>query len=157
MVIDIKRTVIRTHLRRLITLIAFTLIVLMVVLVGNVKNVFLGISKYQWALILGLLYFLSVIFESMLDMNYIYFSDRDEKIIFRYFSMSIFSKKKNSIEIPKNEFGGYQIVHSLYGMKRSIIFFHKIKDKTAKYAPVSISSLNKKQLQQIIIALDKYK
>ena len=156
MVIDIKRTVIRTQLRRLVTIICFTLIILLVVLTGNVKNTILGINKYQWALIIGLFYVLSIIFESMLEMNYIYFSDKDDLIILRYFSMSLFSKKKNSIEIPKTAFGGYQIISSLKGLKKKIILYQKIKDKTAKYPPVSITSLNKKQLKQIIITLDKY-
>ncbi|MGD2035482.1 MAG: hypothetical protein PVF73_10525 [Bacteroidales bacterium] len=157
MVIDIKRTVIRTQLRRLITIILFTLIILLVVLTGNVQNTFIGINKYQWALILALVYSISIIFESALEMNYIYFADKDDIIMLRYFSMSLFSKKKNSIEIPKKAFGGYQLIISLWGMKKRIILYHKIKDKEAKYPPVSISSLNKKQINQLTLTLDKYK
>ncbi len=157
MVIDIKRTVIRTHLRHLVTLVCFTLILLLIMFIGNGQNTFLGINKYQWAMIIGGLYFLSIIFESFVEMNYIYFSDTDEFIILRYFSMSIFNKSKNSIEIPKNTFAGYQLITSLKGMKKKIILQQRIKDKTAKYPAVSVSSLNKKQLKQILTALDKYK
>lgn len=157
MVIDIKRTVIKTQIRRMITLISFTVIILVVVLVFNLQNTILGMNKYQWGLIIGLLYFLSIIIESVLDLNYIYFSDSDDHIILRYFSMSIFNKKKHSIEIPKDVFGGYQLVSSLKGLKHKIILMEKVKDKTAKYMPVSLSSLNKKQLKQLITTLDKYK
>ena len=157
MVIDIKRTVIKTQIRRMITLISFTVIILVVVLVFNLQNTMLGMNKYQWGLIIGLLYFLSIIIESVLDLNYIYFSDSDDHIILRYFSMSIFNKKKHSIEIPKDVFGGYQLVSSLKGLKHKIILMEKVKDKTAKYMPVSLSSLNKKQLKQLITTLDKYK
>jgi len=157
MVIDIKRTVIKTQIRRMITLISTTVLIIVVVLAFNLQNTFLGMHKYQWGLIIGLLYFLSIIFESMLDLNYIYFSDSDDHIILRYFSMSIFNKKKHSIEIPKDVFGGYQLVSSLKGMKYQIILLEKVKDKIAKYHPVSLASLNKKQLKQIISALDKYK
>ncbi len=157
MVIDIKRTVIRTQIRRMITLISFTIIIIIVVLAINLQHTFLGLNKYQWGLIIGLLYFLSIIFESILDLNYIYFSDKDDHIILRYFSMSIFNKKKHSIEIPKDVFGGYQLISSYRGLKHNLILFEKVKDKTAKYLPVSLTSLNKKQLKQIITALDKYK
>jgi len=157
MVIDIKRTVIKTHLRRLITLVCFIMVILLVLLAVNIKYTLLGMSKYQWAMIIVILYFLSIVFESMLELNYIYFSDRDDHIILRYFSMSILNKKKNSIEIPKNAFAGYQIISSMKGVKKKIILLQKIKDKIAKYPPVSISSLNKKQLTQMINSLDKYK
>ena len=129
MVIDIKRTVIKTQIRRMITLISFTVIILVVVLVFNLQNTILGMNKYQWGLIIGLLYFLSIIIESVLDLNYIYFSDSDDHIILRYFSMSIFNKKKHSIEIPKDVFGGYQLVSSLKGLKHKIILMEKVKDK----------------------------
>ncbi|MBA7526958.1 hypothetical protein ES705_19130 [subsurface metagenome] len=157
MVIDIKRTVIRTHLRRLITLICLTLIILVIILIGNLQKSFLGMNKYQWSVIIGVLYLLSLIFEPLLEMIYIYFSDDGDYIVFRYFSMSIFSKKKNSIEIPKKVFGGYQLINSLQGFKQKIVLLQRVKDKKAKYPPVSLVSLNKKQLKSILITLDKYK
>ncbi len=157
MVIDIKRTVIKTQLRRLIVVVCFILVLLIVLIGVNEKYTVLGMNKYQWAMIIGLLYFLSIVFESILDLNYIYYSDRDEHIIFRYFSMSILNKKKNSIEIPKNVFAGYQLISSMKGIKKKIILLQKIKDKIAKYPPVSISSLNKRQFKQLIDSLDKYK
>jgi CDP-diglyceride synthetase len=157
MVIDIKRTVIKTQLRRLIVVVFFILVILIVLLGVSEKHTVLGMNKYQWAMIIGLLYFLSIVFESVLELNYIYYSDRDDPIVFRYFSMSIFNKKKNSIEIPKNAFAGYQLISSLKGMKKKIILLQRIKDKIAKYPPVSISSLNKRQFRQLIDSLDKYK
>jgi hypothetical protein len=141
----------------MITLISVVVIILVVVIALNSEKVFFGLNNYQWGLVFGLLYFLSIIFESMLDLNYIYFSDSDEHIILRYFSMSIFNKKKHSIEIPKNVFGGYQLISSYNGIKQSLILREKVKNKTAKYKPVSLASLNKKQLKQIITALEKYK
>ena len=157
MVIDIKRTVIKTQIRRMITLISITVIIIVVVLAGNLQNTLLGLNKYQWGLVIGLLYFMSIIVESILDLNYIYFTDKDDHIVLRYFSMSIFNKKKHSIEIPKEVFGGYQLVSSLRGLKQCLILREKVKNKTAKYLPVSLTSLNKKQLKQIISTLDKYK
>ena len=157
MIIDIRRTVIRTQLRRFITLILITLIMLMVMLLGSLQNDFLGINKYQWGLIIGAIYIISLIIEGMFELNYIYFSDEEGKIIFRYFSMSVFSRKKNSIEIPIERFGGYKIVESLGGFKKQIIFYHKLKKEKAKYLPVSITSLSKEQLATLKKTLDRYK
>lgn len=157
MIIDIKRTVIKTQLRRLITLIGFTIVILVIVLLGNRQNSFLGFDKYQWGIIIGILYFLTLIIDSVFELNYIFFSDDDDKIILRYFSMSIFNKKKNSIEIPKKLFGGYELLSFLNGMKQKIVLMERVKEKNAKYPPVCLSGLNKNQLKLIITALDKYK
>jgi hypothetical protein len=156
MLIDIKRTVIKTQLRRLITLIAVTLIMLMIVLLGGRQNDFLGINRYQWGLIVGLIYILSLMIEGALELNYIYFSDDEDMIIFRYFSMSVFNKKKNSIEIPKDKFGGYKIVESLGGFKKQIILYQQLKKEKAKYRPVSITSLKGDELKILTTSLDKY-
>lgn len=156
MVIDIKRTVIRTQLRRFITLIVVTLIMLMIVLLGNLQNDFLGINKYQWGLIVGLIYIISLMVEGALELNYIYFSDDEDLIIFRYFSMSVFSRKKNSIEIPKDKFGGYKIVSSMGGFKKQIILYQQLKKEKAKYRPVSITGMNKEQITLLTNALDKH-
>lgn len=157
MIIDIKRTVIKIQLRRLITLLLFTLIILIVILLGSLQNDFLGINKYQWGLIIFMVYLLTVAIESLFDLNYIYFSDEEGKIIFRYFSMSIFSRKKNSIEMPVDRFGGYEIVETLGGLKKQIIFYQNLKKEKARYRPVSITGLNKMELNLLKTTLDKYK
>ena len=94
--------------------------------------------------------------EGALELNYIYFSDDEDMIIFRYFSMSVFNKKKNSIEIPKDKFGGYKIVESLGGFKKQIILYQQLKKEKAKYRPVSITSLKGDELKILTTSLDKY-
>ncbi len=157
MVIDIKRTVIRTQLRRLITLLLVVLIILMMMLLGTLQNDFLGINKYNWGLIIGVVYIFALITEGFFELNYVYFSDEGDDIIFRYFSMSIFSRKKNSIEIPKDRFGGYEIIEALGGLKKQIVLYYQLKKEKASYRPVSITSLNNEQLKMLTSTLDKYR
>jgi hypothetical protein len=157
MIIDIQRIVIKTQLRRLITLLLVVLAILIVVFLGSLQNDFLGINKYQWGLIIFAVYIISVIIEGLLELNYIYFSDEEGAIIFRYFPMSLFSRKKNSIEIPLERFAGYEIIESFGGLKKQIIFYHKLKKGSAKYKPVSITGLNKEQLQTLIKTLNRHK
>lgn len=157
MVIDIKRTVIRTQLRRLITLVLVVMVILMMMLLGSMQNDFLGVNKYQWGLIIGIVYIFALITEGFFELNYIYFSDEEDKIVFRYFSMSIFNRRKNSIEIPKDHYGGYEIIESFGGIKKQVTFYHKLKKEKAKYRPVSITSLNKEQFNLLTATLDKYR
>jgi hypothetical protein len=157
MVIDIKRTVLRTQLRRFLTLIGVTVLTVAFILLSSLGNNFLGLNKYNWALLFGLIYFLSLIAESFMELNYIYFSDEDDWIILRYFSMSVFNRRKNSIEISKGSFGGYELHDSFLGIKKKIILKERIKDKKANYPPVSITGLNKKETNALLKTLDKYK
>lgn len=157
MVIDIKRMVIRTQMRRFITLIGFSIVIIALLILSGHNDLWLGMEKFSWALIIGLFYLLSLIAESMLELNYIYFSDDNDKITMRYFSMSVLNKKKYSIVIPRKELGGYEIRESLWGLKKKIILLHRFNGKDAKYPPVSISGLNKEEFQTLIKTLDRWK
>jgi hypothetical protein len=157
MVIDIQRTVIKTQLRRFITLVVFTLGAIIIMLGGRLGHDFLGLNKYHWALITVAVYALVAIAESFLELNYIYFSNIGDQIVLRYFSMSFFNKKKNSIEIPRDRFSGYIFKESLGGLKKKIILIQRVKDLDAKYPPVSISALKKDDIKKLLLVLDNYK
>ena len=157
MVIDTRQTVIRTHLRRFITLVIFTTLVIILLIGGGPGKIWLGMNKFSWALIVGLIYLILLILESMLELNYIFFSDEDEKIMLRYFSMSMLSKKKNTIQIPKNELGGYEILEFLWGREKKIVLLHRFKGKDARYPPVSLSGLSKEEFFSLTGCLDKWK
>ncbi|MBN1953326.1 MAG: hypothetical protein JW801_19120 [Bacteroidales bacterium] len=163
MILDIKRTVIRTQLRRFLTLIVFCIAIIWVLLSGGwdgfegLEDTLLGMKKSSLALWIGLIYALSLVVESLFELNYIYYSDHGDFIIFRYFSMSVMNKKKNSIEIPKEEFGGYQILSSFRGLKKRIVFLHRFKEKDAPYPAVSITGLSKQELKGLCASLDRWK
>ena len=157
MIIDTKRTVIKVQLRRFITLVVFIALALGVMLIGSLRYEVLGLNKYHWALVVVLLYTLSLIVESWFELNYIYFSDDDDIIMLRYFSMSVFSRKKRSIEIPKKVFRGYEVKKVLFGMKKKIVLKQLIKDKVVKYPPVSISALKPNEYKVLMKTLDSYK
>ena len=157
MVIDIQRTVIKTQLRRFLTLIAFMIVAAAIILIGSLMENFLGITKYRWALIVAGIYIIYIIVEALFELNYIYFSDEDDLIVLRYFSMSMFNRQKNSIEIPKKVFRGYQIEKSFFGLKKKIVLLQRLKDRDVKYPAVSVTGLNANEFQLLIKTLDKYK
>lgn len=157
MVIDIKNTVIRVQIRRFIVLIVFAAIMIFILVMGSSRAQFLELSKYQWAIIISLVYLGIAIFESLLDYNYIYFSDEGDKVMLRYFSMGFFNKKKNSIEIPNKDFMGYSLEKKLYGFKEFIILIQNYKGKEANYPPVNITALSGKQREKLIASLERSK
>ena len=157
MTIDIRQTVFRTQLRRFLTLIAFCIAIVAVILLGRFRSEVLGMEKYSLALIIGLAYVINLVIESVFELNYIYFTDHGKSIVLRYFSMSIFSRKKSSIEIPKKEFSGYQIQTSIGGLKKTIILMQRYKGKDLPYPRVSITALSKKELGFLAGSLDKWK
>lgn len=157
MVIDLQRTVIKTQVRRFLTVMVFGAIIIFVLLTGSSRTEYLSITKYQWAVIISILYFGAAILESIIDFNYIHYSDETDTIILRYFSMSFFNKKKNSIEIPNKDFRGYYFEKKFGGLKEFIILIQDYKGKEAKYPPVNVTALSKSQREKMIASLEKNK
>lgn len=157
MIIDLKRTVLKTQISRFITLIALVIFLLILLIMLDLKRTYFGFSKYQWAIVVSAIYIAHVIYQGILEPYYIYFSDQGEKIILRYFSMSFYNDKKQTIEIPKDSYSGYEIKTSLGGLKKKLILCEKIKNTVAKYPAVSITALNKTQEAHLIEALEKNK
>jgi hypothetical protein len=157
MIIDLQRTVIKTQLRRFITLIVFVIIIIFILLTGDQRVTKFGLNKYHWAIVVAALYFGSSLIESVLNFNYIYYSDDGDLIILRYFSMSFFNNKKNLIQIPKEHFLGYKIFDAYNGYKKTLILYQDFNGKEAKYPAVNISALSREQRDTIFKSLDRYK
>ena len=157
MIIDLQRTVIRMQLRRFVVLIIFVLLILASMFMLSLQQRYFGMTKYQVALIFGLIYLLIMSVEAMFELYYIYFSDEGDLIIFRYFSTGYFNRKKQVIQIPKKSFSGYEITDSILGLKKKITLKQRLKTSVVQYPPVSITLLNEKQRTQLTETLDKYK
>lgn len=157
MIIDTRKKVIAIQIRRMVTLLTFAVLIICVILIGKMPNTFLGFNKYHWSIIITAIYIGSLIFEGMLQLNYIYFNDEKEKIILRYFSLAYFNRMKKAIEFPKEELLAYQVYEYMNGYKKRIIL-HRIKNKKeAKYPPVSISILSKDEYHRMLESLNSYK
>lgn len=153
MIIDTQKRVISIQLRRMITLVAVLIWVLVTIFFGKT---FLGLDRYHWGLVIGVVYFVIAIGERFLEYTYILYSDETDKIILRYFSLSFISKNKKSIEIPKSEFTSYTLKDSLWGFKKKLILLRYFKNKEAKYPAVSLTILKKKELEHLKLSLDKF-
>jgi hypothetical protein len=156
MTIDIRRTVIKKKLRSFFITILVILIIVLILFTDVYKEELLNIDKVLLTLITAGLYILTILFNVIRDFNYIYYNDEGEKIVLRYFSLSVFTQKKSSIEIPKRSFAGYRLEKSLIGLKKKIVLLQKQENRLARYPGVSITALNSEQKKNIIGSLDRF-
>lgn len=154
MIIDTKKRVIFIQLRRLFTLLGFIALVVAIILLGKLPNTFLGFNKYHWAIVVGLVYGLVLIIDSLHEFQYIHYNDESNLIVLRYYSLAYANKKKNSIEIPKTEFISFTYKSSLLGIKKKLILRRYFKDIEAKYPAVSLSILSKQELAALLYSLN---
>jgi hypothetical protein len=156
MTIDIRRTVIKKKLRSFFTAILVILIIVLLLFTNVYKEEMFNIDKVLLTIIIASLYILSILFNVIRDYNYIYYNDEGEKIVFRYFSLSVFTQKKNSIEIPKRLFAGYKLKKSFIGLRENLILLQQLQNRIARYPAVSITALDSKQKKSIIDSLNKF-
>lgn len=131
-------------------------IVLAIVLSDFFDDVHYGITREGYIIIAAGIFIVYQILRFIQDLNYIFYSDNGEKITFKFYSLRPFAKKRQSFEIAKSTFIKFETEKILFGLKESIILYQRIKNKTAKYPPLSISSLTKKEKEQLFASLIAY-
>jgi hypothetical protein len=144
------------RLTNLMLAIVFALAIFAVVLTPLFNEPVFGMSRTQIILIIAGIYVVYALYTYFLDRHYIYLNDDRKKIIFRYYSMRPLSQMKHSIEIPKENFKGYEINFNRMGYLPRIVLIQKMKSGIFKYPAVSLSALSKKELDLLERLLDKY-
>lgn len=150
MIIDAKKSTIRSQLRKLFFLL---LLVLFLVLLYTTEYFtdppLFGIDRNKYALAATVLYALYYSLSYFRDTSYIYFNNNSSKIIIRYYSLRPLSSEQNSLEIQKADLYKAEIEEKLGGLRRYLIIYQRTAKGIAKYAPISISILNKKDVDQL--------
>jgi len=156
MTFDNSRTIISLRIKLFGATIVFLAYIVLTYVAKMIKYPLLGMSDTAWTLILVCVYFLIAFLPMFLSYQFIFFSDEDEKIIFRYFTAGIVGGKKNSVEINKNTFSGYKIDSSYFGLIQKITLFQQFNEGVAKYPPIYISALNREERAKVIRSLNLY-
>jgi len=157
MIIDIKKTIIRKNLSYFIATIVFLILIVVLLFIPFSKDFIPGISNNLLAIFIGLAYVINAFYQSFRNYNYIYFNDESDNMVMRFFSPNLFTNKKNSIEIPKNEFAGYSRNSFFMGYREKITLYRRTKKGIAKYPAVSITALSVAERQLLLSTLDKLK
>jgi hypothetical protein len=149
-----SRTIISLRIKLFAATVVLLGYIILTYIAELIKYPLLGISETTWTLILVSLYLFVAFLPMFLNYQFIKYSDDGDKIIFRYFSAGMFGGRKNSVEIEKNLFSGYKIETRFFGQEQSIILFTRLKAGIAKYPPVYISALTRKERDQVIRSLN---
>jgi len=121
-----------------------------------IKFPILGLSDTLVTLVLVGIYLFLAILPMILNYQYVWFSDDDERIIFRYFTAGLIGGKKNSVEIHKSALAGFKTDSKYFGLSKSLTLFQKVGQGKAKYPPIYISALSQDQKDKILKSLLKY-
>ncbi len=156
MVIDNKITTIRIYLWRMIRTIVIGVLLIGILVSGWFDKDLLGVPKYQWIILVCLVYLVLVILDRFRKLNYFYFNDEGDKILLRYYPIHPVVRKKKAVQIPKIGLAGYDIRSSVFGLKKELILRQKIRGKVAVYPPIGITALKREELDLLEKHLDKY-
>ena len=113
-----------------------------------VTAVFLPVGalfKYVIYGVLSVILLLFYWFQYQMEYTYFYFSNNSKNLVFRFYSLRHFYGKPKTIEISKTSFTKYDIVVSFYNKKDSLVLYQKTPKGVAKYPPISLTLLSKKQ------------
>ena len=155
MILDTRRSVIKLKVRIFIAAIIFIVVITIILFTSTYEETFLGMNKYKWSIDVAALYILIIIFNSFRNYNYIYFNDEQERISFKFFSLSVFNQRKNAIEIPRKDFAGYVFKEKYGGLIRHIVLKQKVKSRVAEYPKISLTILTNNELTELLSAFDK--
>ncbi len=155
MIIDIEKTIILKTKGKFVALVLLVVVICALLFIPFRINFIKGLDNTLLALFFAGAYVIYAFYESFRNYNYIYYNDDSDRLILRFFSTGVFTKTKNSIEIPKKEFNGYKLNSFLMGYRESIILFRKTSKGVAKYPAVSITALNGNQRNALLTSLNK--
>lgn len=156
MKLDNRKNVYKIWLRKFLTTIILTLLIIAFGFSEYFKTPVLGISRTWYLIALALFYSGLQAYNILLKANFVYFTDNGEKIILRYYPVRIFNKKKNSIEIPKKSFVSWETRKFFFGRGEMLFLQGRFKSGIAKYPGVSLSVVNKKDRDRIKMALNSF-
>jgi len=156
MKIDNQRNTYRIWLSRLVMTIVFALVILVLVFVSWFDNLESGITKYHMIILISAIYLLINLINYLKQPYFISYSDLGERIVLRYYPVSMFTSRKNSIEIPKKQFVKFELKPFLLGTQHKLILIQNFRGKEAKYAAISLSAMDKADRQKMLQALENY-
>jgi hypothetical protein len=156
MTIDNQKTVIRIFLRKMLLAIIIAVIIVGMLATDWFKPELLGITQYQWIIIVAGIYILLVAGSWLRGLNYFYFNDKGDKLIIRYYPIRPLGRTKKAMQIPKTALAKYEITRTNGGLKKVLILYQHVKNKVAKYPPIGITSLTGEELSQLEKQLSLY-
>ena len=156
MIIDNQKTVISVFLRKMLIAIITVVIIVAILATNWFKPELLGITQYQWIVLVAAIYILLVVGSWLRGLNYFFFNDKGDKLIIRYYPIRPLGRTKKAVQIPKTALAKYEIVKTNLGLKKVLILHQHVKKNVAKYPPIGVTSLTREELSRLEQQLSSY-
>jgi len=156
MTLDNSKHIISLRIKLFGATVVFLAYIILTYAAEIIKFPLFGMSDTLVTTILSAIYVIIVFIPMLLNYQFVYFTDDEEKIVFRYFNAGIVGGRKNSVEIHKQTFTTYKTEKKFFGLKTSIILYQRFNEGVAKYPPVYISAVPEKERQKIFSRLNLY-
>ncbi|RLD55931.1 MAG: hypothetical protein DRI97_08490 [Bacteroidetes bacterium] len=156
MSIDNQKNTYRIWLSRLVMTIVFSLIILAIVFLPWFDETEFWLSKYHVAIFISAIYIILNWINFLKRPYFISYNDQGEKIVVRFYPVSMFTSRKNSIEIPKKQFVKYELKPFLFKTQHYLILHQNFRGKVVAYPQISLSALDKEDREKMLESLKKY-
>jgi hypothetical protein len=156
MKIDNQRNIYRIWLSRLLMTVVFALVILALVFISWFDDLESGITKYHFMILVSVIYVVINWINYMKHPYFVSYSDQGEMLVIRYYPVSMFTSRKNSIEIPQKQFAKFDLQKFLFGTQQNLILSQNFRGKEAKYPPISLSALDREDREKMLESLAKY-
>ena len=156
MLIDNQRNTYRVWLSRLVLTIVFALIILAIVFLPWFDESENWLTKYHVAIFISAIYIIVNWINFLKRPYFVSYNDQGEKIVVRFYPVSMFTNRKNSIEIPKQHFVKYELKPFLLKTQHYLILHQNFRGKLVAYPRISLSAMEKKDREKMLASLDKY-
>ena len=156
MKLDNQRNTYRIWLSRLVMTTVFAMAILLLVFVSWFDNLESGITKYHIVILISVVY-LAINWINYLKRPYfVSYNDQSEMLVVRYYPVSMFTSRKHSIEIPKQQFVKYELKPFLFKSQHYLILHQNFRGKVAAYPRISLSAMEKEDREKMLQSLEKY-
>jgi hypothetical protein len=155
MKINNKKNIDRIWTRKAVLTIAFTAAIMGVLFFLYISPD-ASITKYHIIIAISLFFIIVSVIGALHKPYYFYFDDINDVLVFRYYPIGIFNSKKNSIQIPKDHLVKFEMSKFFFGLEEKLVLYQKYRTKVAKYSPISLSAVSKKDREKLKLALGKY-
>ncbi len=156
MELDNQRNTYRVWLSRLVMSMVFALIILAIVFLPWFDESKFWLTKYHVAIFISAIYIIVNWINFMKRPYYISYNDQGEMLVVRYYPVSMFTSKKNSIEIPKQQFVKYELKPFFLRSQHYLILHQNFREKVVPYPRISLSAMAKEDREKMLQSLDKY-
>ncbi|HXK82021.1 MAG TPA: hypothetical protein PLO05_07690 [Bacteroidales bacterium] len=132
----------------------FMLFALVYMAIIVLSLIFSKSDDHMLEIVSSIIFLLFVIYFVIMRFSYIYYNSEGSKILLRYSPLQPLLYGNYSIEVPKKSLVKFEIVDGFFGLRKSLLLYVKTPQGVAKYKPVSLSTLTKKEIEQLVYNLE---